>query len=288
MTIGFLGLGRMGEPMATRLAVGGTPLTVWSRRPEPVQRLAEAGAIAAESAGAVFAASEVVLLMLANPAAIDAVLERDARGFGVEVEGRLVVNLGTVAPEYSCTLEDQLLRRGARFVEAPVSGSRVPAQDGTLVAMLAGEAPGVEQVRPLIGRLAAAVFECGPVPRALETKLAVNVFLLSLVAGLAESTAFAQARGVDLEVFRAILDAGPMASAVSTLKLAKLLRRDLEAQASVSDVLYNNRLILDAAPDGDRLQIMKTTERLFAETESLGHGSDDMVAVIEAMRRGRD
>lgn len=288
MTVGFLGLGRMGEPMATRLAAGGVPLTVWSRRQEPVQRLTGAGATAAMSAGSVFSASEVVLLMLANPAAIDAVLERDARGFGVPVTGRLVVNLGTVAPEYSCALKDQLRRRGARFVEAPVSGSRVPAQEGTLVAMLAGDPPDVKQVRPLIGRLAAAVFACGPVPRALETKLAVNVFLLSLVAGLAESTAFAEARGVDLEVFRAVLDAGPMASAVSSLKLAKLLGHDLEAQASVSDVLYNNRLILEAASDPQQLQLMRTTERLFARAESLGHGADDMVAVIEAMRRGRD
>lgn len=288
MTVGFLGLGRMGEPMATRLAAGGVPLTVWSRRQEPVQRLTGAGATAAMSAGSVFSASEVVLLMLANPAAIDAVLERDPRGFGVPVTGRLVVNLGTVAPEYSCALKDQLRRRGARFVEAPVSGSRVPAQEGTLVAMLAGDPPAVKQVRPLIGRLAAAVFACGPVPRALETKLAVNVFLLSLVAGLAESTAFAEARGVDLEVFRAVLDAGPMASAVSSLKLAKLLGHDLEAQASVSDVLYNNRLILEAASDPQQLQLMRTTERLFARAESLGHGADDMVAVIEAMRRGRD
>ncbi len=284
MTVGFIGLGRMGEPMASRLARSGVDLVVWSRRDKPVQRLVAAGATAAADAGEVFAASDTVLLMLANPNAIDAVLQRDARGFGVRVAGRLVVNLGTVAPEYSCELEDQLRRSGARFVEAPVSGSRVPAEDGTLVAMTAGDEPDTERVSALLAHLAASVFRCGQVPHALETKLAVNVFLLATVAGLAESMAFAEARGIDRGVVRAVLDAGPMASAVSMLKLAKLADGDYETQASISDVLYNNRLILEAAPHPERMQLMAATARLFARAESAGFGSRDMIAVIEAMR----
>ena len=284
MTVGFIGLGRMGEPMASRLARSGADLLVWNRRSEPVQRLVEAGAAAAANAADVFAASDTVLLMLANGEAIDAVLQRDARGFGVPVAGRLVVNLGTVAPDYSAELADQLHRSGARFVEAPVSGSRVPAEDGTLVVMTAGDQCDVDAVSPLFAALASSVFGCGPVPRALETKLAVNVFLLAVVTGLAESMAFAEARGIDRSVVRAVLDAGPMASAVSSLKLAKLANEDFEAQASITDVLYNCRLILDAAPHPERMQLTEVTARLLAHAESAGFGSSDMIAVIEAMR----
>lgn len=284
MTVGFIGPGRMGEPMASRLTRSGVDLVVWNRRSGPVQRLVEAGASAAADAAEVFAVIDTVLLMLANATAIDAVLQRDAGGFGVPVAGRLVVNLGTVAPGYSETLEDQLRRSGARFVEAPVSGSRVPAEDGTLVVMTAGDQPDVDEIRPLLAHLAGSVFGCGPVPRALETKLAVNVFLLAVVTGLAESMAFAEARGIDRSVVRAVLDAGPMASAVSTLKLAKLVDEDYEAQASITDVLYNCRLILDAAPDPERMQLTAVTARLLDRAESAGFGSRDMIAVIEAMR----
>lgn len=162
--VGFIGLGRMGEPMAVRLVQAGTPLTVWSRTPASVRRVADAGATPAVDAAAVFAASDVVLLMLANGEAVDAVLGRSADGFGVPVEGRLVVSTGTVAPEHSRALAAELARHGARFVEAPVSGSRVPAQHGQLVAMLAGDEVDVEEVRRLVAPLASAVFACGQVP----------------------------------------------------------------------------------------------------------------------------
>lgn len=281
--VGFIGLGRMGEPMAVRLVRAGTPLTVWSRTPASVRRVADVGATPAADAVAVFAASDVVLLMLANGEAVDAVLGRSADGFGVPVEGRLVVSTGTVAPEHSRALAAELARHGARFVEAPVSGSRVPAQHGQLVAMLAGDEADVEEVRRLVAPLASAVFACGPVPRALETKLAVNVFLIAMVTGLAESVAFAEGRGVDRDVLRAVLDAGPMASAVSTLKLAKLVDGDLAAQAAVSDVLYNNRLILDAG-GAQRLPLMAAAASLYERAEALGFGRSDMIAVIEALR----
>lgn len=287
MRVGFIGLGRMGEPMALRLVRHGVALTVWSRTSASVERLVDAGASAAADAHALFDASDVVVLMLANGDAIDTVLQRTDHGFGVPVHGRLVVNMGTVAPEYSRALGEHLGRSGARFAEAPVSGSRVPAQTGQLVAMLAGDPADLDDVRHLLAPLSSAVFECGPVPKALETKLAVNVFLIAMVTGLAESLAFAESRGVDAAVVRAVLDAGPMASAVSTLKLAKLASGDYAAQAAISDVLYNNRLILDAAARPEQLRLMTATAELYERAEALGHGSADMIAVIEAMRAHR-
>jgi 3-hydroxyisobutyrate dehydrogenase len=277
----------MGEPMATRLVGAGVDLTVWNRSAEKSEPLRGAGAAVAGSAREVLAGCDIVITMLANGPVIDCVLGRGADGFDVPVRGRIVVNMGTVAPEYSRALGADLRAHGAQFVEAPVSGSRVPAFSGALVAMLAGDDAALDLVEPVIAPITTARFRCGEVPKAIETKLAVNVFLIGMVSALAEAVHFARGRGVDTEVLHSVLDAGPMASAVSRGKLAKLIERDDAPQASISDVHYNNRLILDAAREsGLPMPLLTVCGDLFAATEAFGHGQADMVKVIDAIAAG--
>lgn len=285
MRIAFLGLGTMGEPMAGRLVADGRDLTVWNRSAPARDRLSALGARAAGSPAEAFSTADVVILMLADGNVIDEVLGRHVDGFDVEVEGRVVVNMGTMAPSYSHALGAQLTAGGARFVEAPVSGSKAPAQAGQLVAMLAGDPDVLDVVEELLAPLTTSVVRCGQVPRALEAKLAVNTFLITLVTGLAETVAYAERRGVDLALLRQILDAGPMASTVSRGKLAKLLDGDLSPAASIGNVLYNSRLILDAAGQASAaVPLLMSCEALLAETEALGEGDLDMIAVVDAFR----
>ena len=183
--LGFLGLGHMGEPMATRLAMAGLAPWVWNRTPAKSVALSAHGARVAGTPAEVFDRSDVVVVMLANDRVVDEVLGRSDGRFGVDVAGRTVVHMGTVPPVWSAGLAADLEAAGAAYVEAPVSGSRVPAQNGELVAMLAGADDAVDRVEPLLECLTSATFRCGPVPRALETKLAVNVFLIALVGALA-------------------------------------------------------------------------------------------------------
>jgi len=285
LRVGFLGLGHMGEPMATRLVRAGFDVTAWNRSPAKADLLRAEGAGVASTPAEVWKTCGVVLLMLANGPGTDSVLGRSPDGFAVPVAGRVVVNMGTVAPEYSCGLARDLRAHGARFVEAPVSGSRVPAYDGTLVAMLAGDEDVLDLVERVVAPMTAATFRCGEVPRAIETKLAANVFLIGTVSALAEAVHFARGRGLDPEILRSVLDAGTMASALSRVKLAKLVTGDDSPQAAVSDVLYNNRLILDAARTRDLpMPILDVCASLFEAAEDLGHGGADMVAVIEAIQ----
>jgi len=283
---GFLGLGHMGEPMATNLVRAGVDLVVWNRSPEKVRRLAALGATPAARPEDVFEQCETVLVMLANAAAIDAVLGRTPGGFGVQVAGRVVVQMGTLAPPYSQALGRDLTGAGARYVEAPVSGSRVPAEHGELVAMLAGATEDLEHVEPILAPMCASTFRCGEVPGALRMKLAVNVFLIAMVTGLAEAVRFAEAEGLDLEVLRAVLDAGPMASAASRVKIAKLVSGDHAPQAAVHDVRYNSRLILDEAATAQAATpLISVCEALLGEAEEQGLAGADMVAVVDAIRR---
>lgn len=282
--VGFLGLGVMGQPMALRLADAGTPLVVHNRTPARAEPLRAAGAEVAAGPAAVFERSDAVLLMLADEAATDAVLARGTPEFASRVAGRLVVHMGTTSPEFSRGLETDVRAAGGRYVEAPVSGSRVPAQNGRLVAMLAGEESAVAEVAPLLAPLCHESFACGPVPGALLTKLSVNLFLITQVTGLVEAFHFAERQGLDRARFLDVLEAGPMASAVSRMKAPKLLAGDFSVQAAALDVLKNNRLIAEAARGaGVASPLLDACHTLFEETVALGHGGEDMVAVLRAI-----
>ncbi|WP_454689170.1 NAD(P)-dependent oxidoreductase [Achromobacter aloeverae] len=284
--IGFVGLGVMGTPMAMNLARGGVPLTVWTRSGTHYDTLRAAGAQVANDLDELFADCETVVLMLANDSAIDEVIGRGTAAFGRRARGRLIVNMSTTSPEYSRALSDDIVAQGGQYVEAPVSGSRKPAEAGQLVVMLAGPPEHVERVRALVQPMCRESIECGDVPGALTMKLAVNLFLITMVTGLTEATHFARRHGLALAQFQRALNAGPMASDVSRVKLDKLLTTDFSVQAAITDVLKNSRLIAESARRiGTATPILDACLDLYKETEAIGSGKLDMVAVIQAMER---
>jgi len=282
--IGFIGLGVMGEPMARHLAVAGVPLVVWNRTAPKCEALRAAGARVATSPADLFEQARVVLLMLADGGAIDSVLGRGTPAFTASVADHVIVHMGTTSPRYSRDLEVDVRAAGGRYVEAPVSGSRGPAEAGELVAMLAGEATAVDEVRPLLTPMCRDAIWCGPVPNGLLMKLATNIFLISLVTGLAEAAHFAQVHGLDMRQFQAVVDAGQMSSTVSRDKSGKLVNRDFSVRASISNVLENNRLIVEAAQEANlAIPLTAVCHALFGETLDLGHGPLDMAAVVHAI-----
>jgi 3-hydroxyisobutyrate dehydrogenase len=192
--------------------------------------------------------------------------------------------MGTTSPEYSAGLRDDVTAAGGTYVEAPVSGSRVPAEQGRLVGMVAGDDDAVEAVRALLAPVCSETFPCGPAPGALLMKLSVNLFLITQVTGLTEAFHFAERHGLDQRLLLDVLDAGPMASAVSRMKTPKLLARDFAVQAAADDVLKNNRLIAEAARHaGLASPLLDVCHDLFEATVALGHGSEDMVTVLHAL-----
>ncbi|MDH6577371.1 NAD(P)-dependent oxidoreductase [Kitasatospora sp. MAP5-34] len=289
LSIGFIGLGVMGEPMALNLVKAGTPLLVWNRTASRTHTLAAAGAEVAPDAASVFARCEVVILMLLDDPGVDAVLGRGTPAFAERVADRTIVNMGTFAPTYSQELAAQIRAAGGRYVEAPVSGSSVQAAAGELVGLLAGEAEVVAAVRPLLEPMCRELTFCGPVPNGLLMKLAVNTFLITQVTGLAESFQFARRQGLDLDQLVSVLGAGPLASATMRLKAPKLAAEDFSVQASITDAHKVARLITDtAATAGIAAPLLDVCRALFAETDQLGYADADMAAVVKAIEvRGR-
>jgi 3-hydroxyisobutyrate dehydrogenase len=284
VAVGFIGLGVMGEPMALNLVKAGTPLLVWNRTPEKARALEAVGASVAPDVDSVFSRCDVIILMLSNGLAIDDVLGRGTPVFGTRVSGRTIVHMGTTAPGYSQALSSEILAAGGEYVEAPVSGSRVPAEAGELVAMPAGSPDAVALVRPILEPMCREIVSCGPVPNGLLTKLSVNICLITTVTGLAETMHFAAQHGLDLDQVAHVLATGQMSSPIMRVKLPKLLTSDFTAQAAISDVWMNTRLITDAATrTGVAVPLLDVCEALFAETDALGHSRDDMAAVLKAI-----
>jgi 3-hydroxyisobutyrate dehydrogenase len=285
-TTGFIGIGLMGQPMAMNLARAGVPLKVWNRTPEKLAPVVAAGAVPAHDAEEIFANCESLLLMLSTAEALDTVLGRGSTRFRQRVSGKLLINTATVRPEYSAALALEVRSAGGRYVEAPVSGSRQQAQERRLVGMLAGAAEDVAIARTLLSHTCKECFECGPVPGALKMKLAVNLFMIVMVTGLAEAFHFAERAGIDLGALREILDASPMASNVSQVKAHKLAIRDWAPQAALSDVLKNIDLVREAtASAGAAAPLLGTCRDLYATASDLALGRFDMVAVKQALDR---
>jgi 3-hydroxyisobutyrate dehydrogenase len=289
MKLGFIGLGTMGEPMALNLTRARHPLTVWNRSPQKCVPLRDAGATIVDSVADVFRGSDVVFLMLIDSAAIDHVLRRGTPSFAEMLSGRTVVNMSSVEPDYSCGLEKDTKDVGGRFVEAPVSGSRVPAESGQLVAMVAGDQSVVADVSPLLRPMCHEVVFCGSAGSALRMKLVANIFMLALATGLAEAVHFADRQRLDRQLVQTVLNASAMASAFSRMKLAKLVADDYLPQALARDGCNSTRLITNAARDAHiATGLMDVCRELYEETVTLGHGSSDMISVIRAIEARSD
>jgi 3-hydroxyisobutyrate dehydrogenase len=244
--LGFIGLGTMGAPIALNLVRAGQPLVVWNRSASSCAPIVAAGAAAAASVDEVFERCELVFLMLADGVALDSVLGRGDAGFSARAAAHVIVNMATVPADYSASLGRAIETAGGTYVEAPVSGSRKPAELGALVAMVAGERQAAERVSVVLGPACRKLVYCGPVPGGLLMKHATNLLLIPSMVALAEAAAYARQAGLPLDAFGEILLSGQMANDLLRAKVPKLLAHDFTPQASVGNVLASANAALAA------------------------------------------
>jgi 3-hydroxyisobutyrate dehydrogenase len=283
-TIGFIGLGDMGVPMASRLADAGLAPLVWSRRRESGDPVLSRGAVWADTADAVFAACDRVVLMLAHGAAMDAVLGRGTDGFAERVRGTTLIHMGTTPPGYSQALEADVIAAGGRYAEVPVSGSTGPAATGELVAMTAGAPDALDAAADIIAHMCRAVVPCGSVPKALQMKLAVNTYLGGLVTGLFEAFNFARSADLDLPTLARVLEAGPMNCDLMRMKLPKLLTEDYTPQGSIRQAINNMQMIVDeGARVGAATPVSQVMLDLVRAADGAGWSDEDMSAMTKAL-----
>ncbi|KAF6824813.1 nad-binding protein [Colletotrichum musicola] len=278
MRVGFLGLGVMGTPMALNLTRR-FPVTVWNRTASKYTPLTRAGAKIGETPTNVVEESDIVFTMLFDGPALTSMFNDDFRR---ALRGKTLINTASVPVDVNHYVAEQVSKAGGNFVEMPVSGSKIPAEQGCLVGLLAGDPAVAERVRPFVEPLTAAAIYCGPIGFGLKTKYAANLYLCNITAALAESFGLAKAQGIDLEAFGQVLDAGPMASAYNKIKIAKILNQDWSPQASVKDCYNSTQLFIQAAKDANvRSPYAELCGSVYKEATESGLSEEDMISVFK-------
>jgi 2-hydroxy-3-oxopropionate reductase len=222
-TIGFIGLGVMGKPMARNLLKARCPLIVYDVRPEPVRELVTAGAQAGVSAKDVAARSDVVITMLPNsPEVKDAVFGNNGVAEGIR-SGSIFVDMSSIAPLASQEISARLIEKGVAMLDAPVSGGEPKAIDGSLAIMVGGPPSTFEAVKDLLSLMGSSVTLVGEIGSGNITKLANQIIVALNIAAMSEALVLAQKAGVNPEkVFRAIRG-GLAGSTVLEAKVPKVL-----------------------------------------------------------------
>jgi len=276
----FLGLGIMGWPQAANLRAAGHELIVWTRDAEKAKRFAsEHDAAVAGSPAEAAAEAGVVITMLPDSPEVEEVLEQ-----AEPPEGSLVVDMSTIRPTASRAIAERLNERGVAFIDAPVTGSRPKAEDGTLTIMVGGEESDLERARPLLEAMGQLVVHAGPHGHGSMVKLINNTLAAVNAAALAEGITLAQAAGVNLDAMEQVVGSGSGASAMLDLKAGPMREGDYEPLFKLEHMLKDVRHCISEARElGLDLTVAGAAEKLYAAADEAGHGGEDFAAVITSI-----
>ncbi|MQY11600.1 3-sulfolactaldehyde reductase [Streptomyces sp. RB5] len=279
--IAFLGLGNMGGGMAARLIGSGRRLTVHNRTAAKAEPLVAAGATAAASPEEAAAGARVVMLSLADEAAVEDTLFR--RVVPVLAPGTVVVDTSTVSPAYAARAAARLAEKGLRRVEACVIGNPLQARRGELRVYAAGEAADVEEVRDVLETIGSEVVHLGGPGTAATIKLLFNLLLGAQVASLAEAVAYGTAAGLDRDGLLTAVAKSGFSSLVMRFR-AELMRTRTYVPAFFRSTLMEKdlRLALEAAADARvEMPVLDQVRRAFAAVNAAGDGDRDAAVLIE-------
>jgi 3-hydroxyisobutyrate dehydrogenase len=285
--IALAGLGIMGAPMARNLLGAGFDVSVYTRTTEKAQRFAtEHGARAEKTPAEAAEGVDALVTMVPDAPQVDEVLFGPSGAADALSEGALVVDMSTTSPTASKEIGRRLSERGLAFVEAPVSGSRPKAEDGTLTIMAGGEPESFERALPLFEAMGERIVHVGPLGHGQMAKLVTNTMAAVNAAALAEAVRTAKATGLDRDAFLEVAAGSAAASAMLNLKGPPMFDESFEpALFKLEHMLKDVRHTLEEAGSlGLELDLGTLAERLYARAAESGHGEQDFAAVYTALR----
>ena len=283
--VAVLGTGIMGVGMARSLLRAGLEVRAWNRTIERAQPLEESGArVEADAANAVRGA-DVVLTMLADGAAVRAAMDAAEPGLSA---GQIWLQNSTVGIEPIAGLAEYAERHGLRFVDAPVSGTRQPAENGQLLVLAAGPEDVREPLAPVLDAISARTIwlgEDGAQATASRLKLVINSWVLATTEATAEAISLSEALGIDPTLFARTLAGGITDSTFLQMKAAAIANDDYTTNFSAAMAAKDAALIVQAGRDGgvDLPMAAAIAERM-ARTVEAGHGDKDMAATYLVAR----
>jgi len=291
MNIAFLGLGKMGSPMARRLLEAGHPLTVWNRTPGPAESLAAQGATIAATPAAAAQSADIVLTMLFDDAANEQVLLAPDGVLDALRPGALHVSHSTISVALSERLTAEHARRGQQFVAAPVFGRPSVAEEGRLWIVAAGPEPALALARPLFTPLSRGLSILGPEPRqAHALKLGGNFLISAMIHSLGEAFVYAEGQGIAPEAFLETVNSALFQSPFYAAYGNVMLHPPPQPGATIDLGAKDLRLLRQAAASRQtRLSLADNLAEIFAEAQATGLAGEDWAVgqYRMAQRRGR-
>lgn len=281
--VAVLGTGTMGAPIARNLLRAGLGVRVWNRTPAKAQGLTADGALVAPSPAAAAAGVDVLITMLADGAAVEQVMAGPDGALSALGPDAVWVQMSTVGVEWSDRLADLAARHRVVFVDAPVSGSSRPAENGQLVILASGAGPVRPWLEPVFQAIGRQILWLDRVGDGSRLKLTLNNWLAVLVEGMAETLTLSNTLGLDPHLFVTTIAGGPLASAYATDKAEAMLNTDFIPGFPLRHAAKDAALAAGAARD--RGLELPLTDALLARWEraiASGHGRDDVASAITA------
>ncbi|KAF8058451.1 GLYR2 [Scenedesmus sp. PABB004] len=286
-TLGFVGMGIMGVPMALNLVKAGYKVVVWNRSADKCEPLRAAGAAVAASPADVARAADITFAMLSDPPAALEV----ATGPGGVCEGlspgKGYVDVSTIDPATAGAVAGAVRAAGAQYLEAPVSGSKGPAEQGALIFLTAGDEALYAAAGGPLGVMGKASFFLGPVGAGARMKLVVNAIMGAQMAGFAEGLALADKLGLESKDVIDVVGLGAIACPMYALKGPAMAAGKYPTAFPLKHQQKDLRLALAAADAaGQPLGVIGAANDLYVRARGAGRGDDDFSAVLEAVRGG--
>lgn len=291
MNVALLGTGLLGQAVAERLHATGHTLSAYNRSAEKTLALRQQGIAIASNAAEAISAADVVLLLLSDATAIRAVLFEPSTSRAIR--GRTIIQMGTIGPSESCSIQAAVEDLGGRYLEAPVLGSIAEAKAGTLLIMVGATPEHYAEWSPLLHALGSDVRLIGLPGKAAVMKLALNQLIAAEMAAFSLSLGLVRQSGVDVENFMAVLRKSALYAPMFDKKLPRLVERNYERPNFSTRHLLKDVELTAAAADTAHLSAggLSGVRSLLIDTIALGLGDMDYSAVYEgvdpaAERRG--
>jgi 3-hydroxyisobutyrate dehydrogenase-like beta-hydroxyacid dehydrogenase len=282
--IGFMGLGIMGASMAARILKADYPLLVYNRTVAKAEPLAQLGAEIASSPRALAKKAEIIIAMVTGPEALYELLWGEEGAAAAFTPGQVFINMSSVSSSFTRELGKQLAPTGISFIDAPVFGTKKPAEEGTLVILAAGKEEKVKELEPLFLTMGKKVIFCGRAGQGSMMKMFANLLLGLMMAGFTEALNFGRLGGLELEAMLETVFSGAMNAPMFQVKAANFKDRNFSPAFPLKHLTKDAKFILDTAYElGAPVLGGQMLLHLYRVGVAQGWGDEDISAIIKVM-----
>jgi len=284
MRIGFAGLGLMGSRMARQLLSKGFPLAVWNRSSDRCESLAAAGARVASTPRELAEASDVVVSCLSDPAAVERVVFAPDGVLGAARAGLRYLETSTISPDLARRVIEAFQAKGADALEAPVTGSKLGAQNGTLLFMTAGRRQVHDELMPVMMAMGSQAIYCGDAGQASVVKLIGNTLISFMLEGLCEGIVLGRKAGLSIDTILEVVMASGYQSPYYMFKGTAIANRDFDQHFSIDLLVKDQTLMLaEASKQRTPMPGLAAIREVFQTARAHGFGQEDIAAVVKAL-----